>query len=101
VILVMVFLILLTSTLGLTYRQIASVLRIEAARARQVLGSEQSLKAAATALADLEQNATPTYYRLYSPASGGPTNYQVTVTAEPTLGADGWTVQVVPAPVSP
>ena len=101
VMLVLVFLILLLSVIGLTYRQAASVLRLEAARSKQILRDEGSLQAAARAVAMLENGPPPTdpfVTTLAVSTSAGGRSYQVTFASEPTAGAGHWVIQVVPAP---
>jgi hypothetical protein len=55
VLLVVVFLTLLLSLLGVTYRQTASVLRLETARSQRILTSEVDMRAAAMVLGALER----------------------------------------------
>jgi hypothetical protein len=101
VMLVLVFLILLLSLLGLTYRQAATVLRLEAARSKQILRDEGSLQATARAMAMLQNGPPPTdpfVVTLGVVTSAGGRSYQVTITSEPDAGTGRWKVTVVPAP---
>jgi hypothetical protein len=82
VLLVVVFLTLLLSLLGVAYRQTASVLRLEAARSRRILTGEVDLRAAAMALGALERLA---------PNSEPPPSLSVNVPRDPEIDrALGW-----------
>jgi hypothetical protein len=81
--LVLVFLVLLLSMLGMTGRQLASALRVEVARSRQVVRDEGSLRAVAGALAALEAGPLPsqaTVSVVPVATSAGQRWYAVTVT---------------------
>jgi hypothetical protein len=102
-VLVSVFLLLLLAVLGATFRQTAAVLRVETARSNQVVRDQGSLRAAARALAMLENGPPPSdpyVVVLGVSTSAGPRSYQVTFASVPGL-TDGWAVQVVPAPTGP
>jgi hypothetical protein len=102
-VLVSVFLLLLLAMLGATFRQTAAMLRVETARSNQVIRDEGSLRAAARALAMLENGpppADPYVVVLGVSTSAGPRSYQVTF-ASTTSATGGWSVQVVPAPGGP
>lgn len=101
--LVLVFLLLLLSVMGTTFRQAGSVLRLEAARSNLVVRDQGSLRAAARALAMLENGPPPTdpyAVTLGVSTSAGPRSYRVTIASDPS-GAGRWTVQVAPAPSGP
>ena len=97
--LVVVFLLLLLTLLGTTFRQIAGVLRLEAARSKQVLRDEGALRAAAAGVALLEVGppaSDPFVTRLGIPTSSGTMLYDVTFASEPTRGVDPWSVTAAP-----
>jgi hypothetical protein len=94
--LVLVFLVLLLSLLGMTGRQVASALRIEMARSRQVVRDEGSLRAVAGALEALEAGPLPsqaTASVVPVATSAGQRWYALTVTP---LGGGQFSVAVVP-----
>lgn len=94
--LVLVFLMLLVSLLGLTYQQIAAVLRVESYRSRQTLSDQGCLGAAAQALAQLESGPPPTDPYVFAATvetSLGTRYYTVTIASE---GTNLWAVQVSP-----
>ncbi|MFI5460973.1 MAG: hypothetical protein ACHRXM_36655 [Isosphaerales bacterium] len=99
--LVLVFLVLLLSVLGLAYRQIATVLRVEAYRSRQVVNDQGSLMAAAQGLALLENGLPPSapYCVVVSVGTSlGPRSYTVVIASE---GGNFWSVSAVPTATGP
>jgi hypothetical protein len=99
--LVMVFLVLLLSMLGMTYRQVASALRIEMARSRQIIRDEGSMQAVAGALAALQAGPLPTQPTVTVvpiATSVGLRSYVVTVTP---MGGSQFSVNATPAPPGP
>ena len=103
VMLVFVFLILLLSVLGTTFRQLASVLRVEAARSRQIVRDEGSVQAAAKALTMLGNGPPPTDPYVVAvgvTTSAGARSYQITIASDPAATGQ-WTVYVIPAPSAP
>ena len=103
--LVVLFLLLLLALLGATYRQIVSVLRVDAARSTAILGDQGSIQATAMALANLEANGPPTLAYSVSTISvnlstGQTRQYQVSYTRNPTVTTQ-WTINVEPATGSP
>jgi hypothetical protein len=103
--LVVIFLVLLLSLLGATYRQLGSVVQVEAARSTAILGDQGCMQAAAQALAGLEANGPPSLSTTVSTfaitlSTGQTRHYQVTYIQNPTVTTE-WTVSVQPAPGSP
>lgn len=95
--LVIVFLVLLLSLLGLTYRQIASALRVEAVRSKQIFRDQGSMQAAAQALALLESGppATDPYsYNITVTTNTGSQTYTVVIAS---AGTGQWAVTASPA----
>lgn len=101
--LVVLFLIIMMSMIGATYRQVGSVLRIEAAHTRQILRDEGALLAAARGVKMLEDGPPPTnpyVVNLGITTSAGSRTYQLTFTSDPS-GTNRWTLEVIPAPSTP
>jgi hypothetical protein len=103
--LVVLFLLLLLSLLGATYRQLGSVLQVEEARSTAILNDQGCMRAAAQALAGLEANGPPSISTSVSTvavtlSTGQTRHYQVTYTQNPTVSTE-WTVNVQPALGSP
>lgn len=93
---VLVFLMLLLSLLGLTYRQVAAVLRVETARSGQVLADEGTMAAAAQGLEMLENgppSADPYVFNVTVGTSAGPRTYVVSIASE---GPGLWSVNATP-----
>lgn len=86
--LVLVFLILLLSVLGVTFRQLATVMRMEAYRSSQIVNSQASLTAAAQGLTLLQQGSPPS----------DPYSFEVNVTTA--LGTSSYTVVIASAGVN-
>lgn len=100
--LVVLFLMLLLTLLGTTFRQAASVLRMEAAQSRQILRDEGPLRAAAAGVRLLQNGppaSDPFMTRLSVATSAGTRLYDVTLASEPERGANHWSVSVTPAPL--
>jgi hypothetical protein len=92
--LVLVFVVLFLAMLGVAWRQMASVLRIEAVRSNQIRRDQGCLLAAIQGIHYLEQNASPESPQVFT--VGG---RSFTVTFEQDLeNTDTWTVNAVPTP---
>jgi hypothetical protein len=101
--LVVVFLLLMLSLVGTTFRQMGSMLRMEAARSNVIVRDQGSLQAAAKALTMLENGPPPSdpyVITLGVMTSAGARSYQVTFASDPS-GHNLWIVLVVPAPANP
>jgi len=96
--LVVVFLVVMLSMIGETFRQAATTLRVESARSKRVACDEGSMEAAAWAVKWLEDGNTPIDSAPYSHLA-----YQVVFTGEPSVAGDPsgskrWAIQITPAP---
>jgi hypothetical protein len=98
-VLVFIFLVVMLSMLGATFRQISTTLRLEIARSQRVTQDQGCLRATARALAMLQTQGVAalngsmfTYPDLTTTAYR---HYQVTFTTDPT-SASQCIVQVVP-----
>jgi len=96
--LVLVFVLLFLSLLGVAYRHLAASLRVESACVAQAQRDEGAVRAAARAVTLLETGLPPTSpyvggLTLNTPA--GPRSYTITFTAE---GGNNWSIQVTPTP---
>ncbi len=90
-VMVCVFLVLMVSLLGATYREVTTTLQVEMARSRRVNCDQGSMLAAAQALQYLEHTASQNV------ASPQTFNNAYTVTFTP-LGNNQWTVDVAYTP---
>lgn len=105
ILLVCVFLVVMLSMLGATFRQIATTLRVETARSRAVQRRQDQTKlgsrwVAAQVLASFAANGPPGANPPPSPLPGpdGTTLYAVTCTADPTDPTGStWVLSVTPA----
>jgi hypothetical protein len=96
--LVMVFVVLFLMVLGVAYRQIASVLRVETVRVQQSQRDQGSTAAVASGLTLLETGLPPSdpYACAVTVNTAiGPCSYLVTFTSN---GSGSWTVQAAPLP---
>jgi hypothetical protein len=99
--LVLGFMVLLLSILGLTYRQIAAVLRVEAARSNQVICDQGSMQAVAQAMSLLENgppSSDPYSYQVAIMTSAGQRNYTVMIAS---AGTGLWSVTASPSQSGP
>jgi hypothetical protein len=99
-VLVVVFLVLISALLGMTFRDVAAVLRVEAARSRQVLRDEGGLKAATQGVAMLQSGPPPSdpYAVTVGVAtSAGLRSYTITIASDPSTSGQ-WVVHAAPAP---
>ena len=99
-VLVVVFLLILLSTLGLAYRQMATTLQLEMARTQQIDFEQGSLKLGSIGLGMLEGPlSTPfTMAQSYS-TSAGTRWYTLQLTrlsVDPGTGRETWSVTVTP-----
>lgn len=97
---VIVFLLVLLSLLGMAYRQMAATLRLEEARTRQLDVERGGLDLARTGLGMLEGEMTEDYVdeRTYQ-TSAGPKTYRLTLKHEsdvPDSEDEIWTVTLEP-----
>jgi hypothetical protein len=95
--LVLVFLILMTSLLALAYSQLASVLHIESVRAQQIHRDSGSTQAVASALALLETGfppSSPYTCDVTINTSTGASSFTVIFTSQ---GANVWSVNSAPS----
>ena len=102
-VLVIVFLLILLSTLGLAYRQMATTLQLEEARTRQIDFEQGGLKLTLLGLSMLEAPMSTTSFATAQTymTSSGPKTYTLTlqqVSVDPVTGNDVWTVSVTPLP---
>ncbi len=105
ILLVCVFLVVMLSMLGATFRQIATTLRVETARSRRVQQRQDETRlgsrwVAAQVLAGFAANGPPGTNPPPSPLPGpdGSTLYAVSCTADPTDPAgQTWVLRVTPA----
>jgi hypothetical protein len=97
---VVLFLVLFMALLGMTFRDVATVLRVEAARSLQILRDEGSLAAAAQGVAMLQNGPPPSdpfTVTVGVTTSAGMQAYQISISSNPSA-ANQWVVQAVPAP---
>jgi hypothetical protein len=100
--LVIVFLLVLLSTLGLAYRQMVQTLRLEEARTRQLdLDQNGSLRLAVFGLGMLEGEMTVTTYERTEPYTtlSGQKFYKLVMERDPHVDANGvetWRLTVTP-----
>jgi hypothetical protein len=99
--LVVVFLLVLLSILGMAYRQMASTLRLEEARTRQIDTEQGVLQLAALGMGMLENPMGTTEFDMTQTynTSTGPRTYRLTLqrqSLDPGTGDDIWTLDVVP-----
>ena len=100
-VLVLVFVVVLSSLMVLSFRNTASALRIETTRAIQEQRDEGSLIALARAVALLETGFPPTHTYIGSievDTSDGVRSFQVTYTwqGENWYGVESWNINVIP-----
>jgi len=104
--LVIVFLFVLLSMLGLAYRQMATTLQLEEARTRQIDRDNATIPLASSGLQMLEGAMTTTSFSSTSVATtvDGPKSYLLNITqVSPATGGQSevWSVQVNDAPTAP
>ena len=100
VLVVLAFILILLSMLGVAFRRTASVLRVSAARSNWILHDEGCMRAAAQAVATLENGPPPTDPYTISPieidTSAGTRSYQATISSDPDVSGQ-WVVSVEPS----
>jgi Tfp pilus assembly protein PilX len=99
--LVVVFLLVLLSTLGLAYRQMVQTLRLEEARTRQIDLDQGSLQLAVLGLGMLENTMEQTTFEATQTydTSSGPKTYKLNlerVSVEAGTGIETWRLTVGP-----
>src|SRR5439155_17039615 len=94
--LVLVFILLFLSLLGVAFRQASAALRIETGHTQQVQRDEGSVHAVARGVLLLETGlppSTPYVCAVTIPTSAGPRSFLVTFTS---LGSTSWSVRAAP-----